>query len=126
MPYIQYELEDGNYIWVELNESETGPVKASAIGEAAEKARQTFSEALENARLSALEIIKIFHDAQADEVKVKFGLKATGEVGNNIFAIGKAGVEANYEVTLKWKKNKDETAELAHYLRQRRLRHGRS
>jgi len=35
-------------------------------------------------------------------VEVKFGLKATGEAGNYLFAIGKVGVEANYEVTLKW------------------------
>jgi len=43
------------------------------------------------------------HDVQADEVEVQFGLKATREFGNNMFAVGKAGVEANYEVTLKWK-----------------------
>jgi hypothetical protein len=35
---------------------------------------------------------------RADEVSVKFGLKATGEAGN--FAVGKVGVEANYEVKL--------------------------
>jgi len=60
---------------------------------------------LSSVRISALQIRKKLHDVQADEVEVKFGLKATGEVGNNMFAIGKAGMEANYEVTLKWKKD---------------------
>ncbi|MEW5870666.1 MAG: CU044_2847 family protein [Chloroflexota bacterium] len=40
-------------------------------------------------------------ELRADEVEVSFGLKTIGEVGN--FAVGKAGVEANYTVALKWK-----------------------
>lgn len=40
-------------------------------------------------------------------MEITFGLKATGEVGNNIFAVGKAGVEANYKVTLRWHKKED-------------------
>lgn len=55
-------------------------------------------------RISALQIRKKLHDVAADEVEVKFGLKATSEAGGNMFAVGKVGVEANYEVTLKWKK----------------------
>jgi hypothetical protein len=37
-----------------------------------------------------------------DEMTVSFGLKASGDLGN--LAIGKVGGEANYAVTLKWKK----------------------
>jgi hypothetical protein len=32
------------------------------------------------------------HGFQGDEVKVKLGQKATGEFGNNMFAVGKAGI----------------------------------
>jgi hypothetical protein len=37
-----------------------------------------------------------------DEVELKFGLKATGELGN--IAIAKVGVESTFEVRLAWKK----------------------
>jgi hypothetical protein len=37
-----------------------------------------------------------------DEMEVSFSLKASGELGN--IAIGKAGAEANYTVTLRWRK----------------------
>jgi hypothetical protein len=41
-------------------------------------------------------------ELQADEVELSFGIMVTGEVGD--FAVAKIGMEANYEVTLKWKK----------------------
>ena len=88
------------------------------MGDTVEKAKQTFGEAIENVRLSALQIRKKLHDLQADEVEVKFGLKATGEIGNNVFAITSAGVEANYEVTLRWTKKdlNESTNEYAKYV----------
>ena len=45
-----------------------------------------------------------FDDLHVEEAEIKFGLKSIGEAG--IFAIGKVGGEMNYEVTLKWKKEK--------------------
>ncbi len=101
--FIRYTLEDGSELLIEATGSEGGVMRAG-LSEKIEIARTTFDAALDSVRLSALQIRKKLHDVQADEVEVKFGLKATGEVGNNTFAIGKAGVEANYEVTLKWKK----------------------
>lgn len=102
--FIKYQLEDGAVLWVESAESEGGVVRASAIGDKFQEAQQNFEQALESAKQSALTLRKQFEAAQADEVTVTFGLKATGELGGNIFAVGKAGVEANYTVTLKWKK----------------------
>jgi hypothetical protein len=101
--YIRYTLEDGSELLVEATGSEVGVTRAG-LGEKIEQAKTSFDAALDSVRLSALQIRKKLHDVQADEVEVKFGLKATGEFGNNMFAVGKAGVEANYEVTLKWKK----------------------
>jgi len=102
--FIRYTLEDGSELLIEASGSEGGVVRAS-LSEKIETARTSFDAALDSVRLSALQIRRKLHDVQADEVEVKFGLKATGELGNNMFAIGKAGVEANYEVTLKWKKD---------------------
>jgi hypothetical protein len=102
--FIRYTLEDGSELLIEATGSEGGVVRAG-LSEKIETARTSFDTALDSVRLSALQIRKKLHDVQADEVEVKFGLKATGEFGNNVFAVGKAGVEANYEVTLKWKKD---------------------
>jgi len=102
--FIRYTLEDGSELLIEATGSEGGVVRAG-ISEKIETAKTSFDAALDAVRLSALQIRRKLHDVQADEVEVKFGLKATGEIGNNMFAVGKAGIEANYEVTLKWKKD---------------------
>ncbi len=101
--YLRYSLEDGSELLIEAPAPEGGVTRAG-LGDRIEQAKTTFDAALDSVRVSALQIRKKLHDVQADEVEVKFGLKATGEFGSNMFAVGKAGVEANYEVTLKWKK----------------------
>jgi len=73
----------------------------AGLGEKIEAAKTSFDAALDSVRVSALQIRKKLHDVQANEVEVKFGLKATGQFGNNMFAVGKAGVEANYELMLR-------------------------
>ena len=121
--FVKYKLEDGSELWVEMSDSEGGVVKAG-LGDKVQEAKENFDQALESVRLSALQIRKKFHDVQADEVKVKFGLKATGDFGNNVFAVTKVGVEANYEVTLKWNKNNlDEMDERIHQLRLHRMKY---
>ena len=45
------------------------------------------------------------HALKADEVEVSFSLSTTGELGT--FAVGKIGIEANYEVTLKWENKRE-------------------
>jgi hypothetical protein len=77
------------------------------LGDKVEQARTSFDTALDSVRMIQCESLpcksaKKLHDVQADEVEVKFELKAKGEFGNNMFAVAKAGIEANYEVTLKW------------------------
>jgi hypothetical protein len=99
--YIEYELENGMTVLIETMEmDEAGIVKASRAGDAVKKAEQTFSEALDAISAQAKELKAKLEGLRADEVSVKFGLKVAGEAGN--FAIGKVGIEANYEVTLKW------------------------
>lgn len=102
---IEFPLEDGNTILVEVDEDDNagGLVKASRSGETVEKARQTFEQALDKIKPAASAIIqklRSLHDAP-DEIEVEFGLKLNAESGAFIAA---AGIEANYTVTLKWKK----------------------
>lgn len=107
--FLEYTLEDGTTVLVqappELEPS--GPIKTSGEQASVVQAERTFSDALQGVHQQAKELRKKLADLRADEVEVTFSLTATGEVGN--FAIGKVGVEANYEVTLKWK-NTPETA----------------
>lgn len=105
--YIEYELEDGGTLLVEIKEPEGGVQKAARgkDGNVIIKASQKFQAALASVKQSAATLRQELDELKADEVEVKFGLKTTGELGN--FAVGKVGVEANYEVTLKWSNKKE-------------------
>lgn len=106
--YVEYPLEDGTLL-VKVPENDgiegiEGLFECSLTDNDTViiKAGKRFSEAFHNITRSVSEIKKELQSAQADEVEVKFGLVTTGKLGN--FAVGEVGVEANYEVTLKWKK----------------------
>lgn len=100
--YIEYELEDGGTLLVEVKETEGGVVRAARDkeGNVIIKAGKKFRAALVGIKHSAKLLRQELDELKADDVEVKFGLTTTGELGN--FAVGKIGVEANYEVTLKW------------------------
>ena len=102
--YIEYEIDDGVTILIEFSESDTGRlVQAARTGEAAiTKAKITFQEAVAGAKAQAKLLLKEIEDLHVSEAEIKFGLTTTGELGN--LAIGKIGLDLNYEVTLKWKK----------------------
>lgn len=112
--YIQFQTDDGSTILVEVEEAESyqaGVVKAGlrgAVQEAVTQAQTTFEDGLEVVRRNAAAFIKKVRSLSdpPDEVEVTFGLKATGELGN--FAVARAGAEANYTVTLKWKRETEQ------------------
>jgi hypothetical protein len=103
---IEFPLEDGNSILVEVEEAEgPGMVPAGRRGEkgAPERAQQTFEDAVEKIRPAATAITKklrALHDPP-DQVAVEFGLKLNAQAGAIIAA---ASTEANYKVTLTWKR----------------------
>ena len=102
---IEFPLEDGGAILVEVDEPEPqgGVMRAARPGEIVAKAGQTFEAALERIKPAAGTIIaklRGLHDPP-DEVEVEFGLKMSAEAGA---VIATAGAEANYKVTLKWKR----------------------
>jgi hypothetical protein len=108
--FIQYKLDDGTEILIMAPEGyePLAPTKAAApIGEEnVFQSKKRFSEAMDAVKQAGLSVLEKLHDLQADEVELKFGLVTTGELGN--FAVGKVGIEANYEVTLKWQKKPDD------------------
>ena len=107
--YMEYQLEDGTNILVEVDQPQaSGVTRASRdrAGNVITSANQRFEAAFAGVKKSALALRRQLEEMQADEVEVTFGLKATGEAGN--FAIGKVGMEANYTVKLKWRNEKQE------------------
>jgi len=112
--YIQFTDRDGDTFLVEINEveiqSKGGIEKAGLkemIGKVIVEAQTTFEQATENV---VQQNVKAFRHAvrqlaeqdQPETMEITFGLKATGEVGN--VAIARGVGEANYTITLTWKR----------------------
>jgi hypothetical protein len=102
---LEFPLEDGTTILVEANvPEETGPVPAMRGGPSMpERAGQTFEAALDKIRPAAqvlIQKLRALHDPP-DEIEVEFGLNLNAQAGAFIAA---AGTEANYKVTLTWKR----------------------
>ena len=101
--YIEYELENGGTVLIEAAESaEAGIVEASRGIDIVKKANQRFRQALANVKQSAQIFADEMSELEIDEMEVAFSITATGELGS--FAVGKIGMGANYQVTLKWKR----------------------
>lgn len=106
---IEFPLNDGSSVVVEVDEPdvERGVAKAARPGEVAERAKETFEAALERIRPAAATIIGKLRDLvdPPDEIEVEFGIKLTAEAGA---VLASAGVEANYRVTLTWKRTEQQ------------------
>jgi len=109
--YLKYRTADGGVVLVEVEGEalpQEGVVKASRVGDkvrdAVEEVQTKFEDAMDAVRHNAQTIIAKVEGLsdKPDEVEVTFGLKATGEFGN--FAVAKAGAEANYVITMTWKR----------------------
>lgn len=102
---IEFPMDDGSSVVVEVDEPEPegGVTRAARFGEIAARAGQTFETALERLKPPTTAIIAKLRSLNdpPDEMEVEFGLKMTAEAGAVIAA---TGIEANYKVTLKWKR----------------------
>jgi hypothetical protein len=102
---IEFPLEDGTMLLVEVDEPEPegGIVRAARPDEVIVRAQLTFNQALEKIRPAAGAIIQKLRSLSdpPDEIDVEFGLKLSAEAGA---FVASAGVDANYKVTLKWRK----------------------
>lgn len=110
--YIEFETEDGHHVLVEVEDEEVTPrsgvSKAGLLDKVKKniaKAESKLDETVQNAvKENVRPFVKTAQDlateTQAVEMEVTFGLVMTGEIGN--VAVGKAGAQSNYTVTLKW------------------------
>lgn len=99
---VEFPLENGNSIIVEVDEPAATDSRIGLGDKVAKNAQQTFESALERVKPVANAIMTKVRSLNepVDEVEVKFGLKMSAELGV-IIASGNA--EGNYEITLKWK-----------------------
>ncbi len=99
---IEFDSTDGNVIFIEVDEPESeGMVRASRPGEIAEKAMQTFEEALARIKPATNAIVTQLRDLATapDEIAVEFGIKLSVKAGA---IIASTDAEANFKVALKW------------------------
>jgi hypothetical protein len=109
--YIEYDLGNGATILIEAPESEEGSIIKASRGDgevAKAKAKKSFADALQDVRAQAKLLLDEIEELHVNEAEIKFGINTVGELGN--MAIGKIGVGVNYEVTLKWAKEKEKPA----------------
>jgi hypothetical protein len=103
---VEFPLEDGTTIMVEVEESEEEGLKRVSRGsDIIERAHQTLEQSLERVRPAAqfvLEKLRSMHDSP-DEIEVQFGINLNAECGA---VLASASVVANYSVKLKWVKDK--------------------
>ena len=105
---VAFQLDDGSTIVVETDEPETeGAVRASRAKDGFEVAKQSFNDALEkihSATESAITKLRNLSE-KPDEVTMEFGFNFSAEFGA---IIAKATTDANYKVTLNWKRKQEE------------------
>lgn len=112
--YIRFTNNDGSSFLVEMDETEVegqgGIEKAgikNVVGKVVVEALTAFEQATENViqhnvKAFRQAVRKLPEEDQPETMELVFSIKATGEVGN--VAIAKAAGEANYTVTLSWKR----------------------
>jgi hypothetical protein len=100
--YIEFPLEEGGSLVVEVEEpaSEYGTVAVGRPGQVAEKATQSFGEALARIQPAISTVIQRLRELQPEELAVEFGIKMNAEAGA---FLASAGTEANFKVSITWK-----------------------
>ena len=100
---VEFRLEGGGSIPVEVDEQVSGGVVRSARpGQVVGQAGESLEEALDKAMPAAEALIAKLRNvgSRPDEIEVVFGLKLSGELGA---VLAKTGVEGNFSVKLTWK-----------------------
>lgn len=107
MTLTQFTLSDGSMVLLQTDDMGGGLFEAgTSAGEAhIVAAQKTFTQALAGVRAAAQDILESISELAADEIEVTFGIKMIGEL--SLFAVGKVGADANYEVKMTWKDSRD-------------------
>jgi hypothetical protein len=102
---VEFPLESGGSVLVDVTGHHTGPVTRSQKGtEVVERARQTFEEAVGRVKPAVEGVITQLRSLAEvpDEVHVEFGLDLHAEAGAFIAAVS---TTANFTVALTWRRD---------------------
>jgi len=97
---VEYELEDGSTILVEVDLPEAG-IDMAGRGDQIVKAKERFADAIEQIKPVAHTVLATLRDLSADELGVEFGSMLSAKTG---VILASADAEANFTVTLTWKR----------------------
>lgn len=106
---VEFPLEDGSSIVIQVDEPETGgTVRASRFSEhMVERSKMSFQEALRKiyaaTETAVIPLTRL--STRPSEIEMEFGINLSAELGA---VIAKSASEANYKVTLKWTKETEE------------------
>lgn len=103
---VEFPLEGGGFVMAEVDSAEAagGTVRGLHAADVAVKAQQTFEAAMERVKPTASAIIAKLRELsdQPEQVAVEFGIKLSAAAG---VVLASSGVEANFKVTLTWKRD---------------------
>ena len=103
---VEFPLERGGSVLVEIDETATGPVMRGGLGKdrstVAERTDKTFEEVTATVVPAARSLIGRLRDADdpADEISIEFGVQLSAQTGA---FIASAAVEANFKVSMTWR-----------------------
>ncbi len=105
---IEYPLEEGGSIVIEVDEPESAGTIRAAREDTIAKAKQTFEEALNGVLPITKSLVEKLRSIgnQPDEIEVTFGVSLNTAVGA---VIASASAEANFSVTMRWSGKEEET-----------------
>src|SRR6266704_1884894 len=98
---VEFPLEEGGSIVVEIDESETGGTVRGVREDKIEKARETLEEALNKVLPATKTVVEKLRGmaSKPDEIEVTFGINLSTMAGA---VIASASVAANFGVTVRW------------------------
>ncbi len=102
--YYEYQIDDETTILIAGPDEQEGglmPVSRGSDEQQVKKTEKGLRDSLQSVKASAQLLLEEINALKVSEAEIKFGLTTTGEAG--VFAVGKVGMEINYEITLKWK-----------------------
>ena len=104
---VEFPLEDGGSIIIEVDEPESAGTVRAAREDTIAKAKQTFEEALNGVLPVTKGLVEKLRSIgnNPDEIEVTFGVSLNTAVGA---VIASASAEANFSVTLHWGGKKEE------------------
>ena len=102
---VEYELDDGTRVLIEVEERDTGPVtRGGRGGDLIKQADGTLQQALSRiGPVTAAAFAQLRDMAEPpDEIDIEFGVKLSADVGA---IIARTGGEANFQISLRWRRS---------------------